>query len=93
MEAFRYREKQAREAKRGLWGAAAPVDSKDTKAEVPKDGGRDKKEANVYVTRTGSKYHCEGCKPPRGHSSPARLASSSRIWLKKDSSIGKAAAR
>jgi micrococcal nuclease len=61
MALFRHYEKQAREAQRGLWGAA-PVDGKDTKPEAPKDAGKDKKDATVYVTKTGSKYHCEGCR-------------------------------
>jgi competence protein ComEC len=26
------------------------------------DGGKDTKGATVYVTKTGSKYHCEGCR-------------------------------
>ncbi|AMV24005.1 Thermonuclease precursor [Gemmata sp. SH-PL17] len=59
MKQFRAHEKSAREAGRGLWGSADPIDGKDTKADKvePKDV-----KSEVYVTSSGAKYHADGCK-------------------------------
>ena len=50
-------EKEARENKRGLWS--------DVKAEAKDKGKQTLKadeKATVYVTKTGTKYHAEGCR-------------------------------
>jgi micrococcal nuclease len=60
MKLFRHYGAAARDAGRGLWGAAEAIDGKDTKAEKiePKDAGK----GEVYVTASGTKYHADGCK-------------------------------
>lgn len=64
MEEFRALERQAREANRGLWGAAGDpagpsIEKPDAKLAPgpPADPA-----ATVYVTRSGTKYHREGCR-------------------------------
>jgi hypothetical protein len=59
MKQFRAHEKAAREAGRGLWGSADPIDGKDTKAvkPEPKEG-----KAEVYITTSGTKYHTDTCR-------------------------------
>lgn len=61
MELFRYYGGQAREAQRGLWAAGEGVDGKETKAE-PAQEKKGQTDGGVYLTTTGSKYHCEGCR-------------------------------
>jgi micrococcal nuclease len=59
LDQFRGYEREAREAGRGLWGGAAAA------AVVPAAGAADESanpEQLVYVTRTGAKYHREGCR-------------------------------
>jgi micrococcal nuclease len=58
LDQFRGYEREAREAGRGLWGAAADA----TVGSVV--GGADgaNPEQVVYVTRTGTKYHSDGCR-------------------------------
>jgi micrococcal nuclease len=61
LEEFRALEREAREAGRGLW---APQTGGT--AVAPKAGAtgaaEESEELTVYVTRTGSKYHREGCR-------------------------------
>ena len=59
LDQFRGYEGEAREAGRGLWGATpdAAVTSRTSAADdTPKS------EQIVYVTKTGTKYHREGCR-------------------------------
>jgi micrococcal nuclease len=56
LEQFRTYERQAREAGRGLWGDAAVMSA------VGDAGDNAKPEQVVYLTRTGTKYHREGCR-------------------------------
>ncbi len=76
MEAFRLFEREARNNRRGLWGRAVggsnPRASASAEARRPAGGG-----ATVYVTRTGRKYHREGC----------RFLSKSRIPMKRDEAV------
>ena len=58
MELFRHYERQAREAGRGLWAEGAAPPGKEAKAEAKGEAGQ----GTVYVTRTGKKYHAEGCR-------------------------------
>jgi hypothetical protein len=60
MDLFRAYEKQAREAGRGLWASADPIDGKDTKA--PKPEPKDAAKGEVYLTASGTKYHADGCR-------------------------------
>ena len=57
MDDFRAAEKEARENKRGLW--ADRKEEKDKAKEKPK--AADDKTV-VYVTKSGTKYHAEGCR-------------------------------
>lgn len=52
MDDFRKAEKDAREAKRGLWAEEKP----QVKAPPAVIG------QTVYATKTGGKYHAEGCR-------------------------------
>ena len=63
MEEFRALEREAREANRGLWGDGGESAGRATTASG---------EHTVYVTRTGSKYHQEGCR----HLSKSKIPSS-----------------
>ena len=60
MDRFRASERKAREAGRGLWGSAAPVEGKDTQP-AKRDCDQPDEETTVYITKTGRKYHAEGC--------------------------------
>jgi hypothetical protein len=61
MDLFRVYEREAQEAGRGLWGGAAPVERKDTNP-AEKKAGQPGGATTVYITRTGAKYHAEGCR-------------------------------
>ena len=54
MEQFRALEREAREAGRGLWGASV--------SPTPSPGAGADPSTTVYVTRTGTKYHRDGCR-------------------------------
>ena len=71
MALFRHYEKDAREAGRGLWGSADPIDGKDTKAEAKKP---DAAKGEVYLTATGTKYHTETCRFVAKSKIPCTLA-------------------
>ena len=58
-EEFRELEREAREAKRGLW-AAGPADLSAKTG--PASPGGESGEITVYATRTGTKYHRKGCR-------------------------------
>jgi micrococcal nuclease len=58
-EEFLAYQKEAREAKRGLWGDDSPA--KDQAKDGGKEAGKDPKEITVYITRTGRKYHRAEC--------------------------------
>jgi micrococcal nuclease len=59
-EEFLGYQKEAREAKRGLWGDNSSA--KEQAEDSGKEAGKDPKEITVYITRTGHKYHCAGCR-------------------------------
>ena len=64
MELFRHYESQAHEAKKGLWGSTTasttpPTSSKNTLIQHNQD---QQEEREVYITRTGKKYHQSGCR-------------------------------
>lgn len=70
MELFRSSERVAREAGKGLWGQGATIIS-DVEPAAPSAPERaatarpatvELKETTVYVTRTGEKYHRDGCR-------------------------------
>ena len=67
MDDYREAEREAREAKAGLWGADPP-------AEAAKPGGA----VTVFVTRTGAKYHEAGCRHLGRSSSPLPLAEAAK---------------
>ena len=71
MTLFRAYEKDAREAGRGLWDSADPIDGKDTKAEKPepKEG-----KGEVYLTATGTKYRTGTCRFVAKSKIPCALA-------------------
>jgi Staphylococcal nuclease homologue len=56
MERFRAAEKEAREAKRGLWGDAK---LEGQKVEQP---GKPAAQGEVFITKSGKKYHAAGCR-------------------------------
>jgi hypothetical protein len=58
LEAFRGYERQAREVGRGLWGA--PADAAVLPAANDANDSANPEQV-VYVTRTGTKYHRDGC--------------------------------
>ncbi len=73
METFRQLEREARNGRRGLWGDVVggtnPRASASPETRRPAGGA-----ATVYVTRTGRKYHREGC----------RFLSKSKIPIKRN---------
>ena len=54
MEQFRQLEKFARDNQKGLWSDAQPVKEKTTKQQ--------ENEEIVYITKSGTKYHKQGCR-------------------------------
>ena len=62
LELFRHYETKAREAGKGLYG---------TPQERPEEPGEI---GQVYVTRTGKKYHLDGCRSLRKSKIPISLA-------------------
>jgi micrococcal nuclease len=74
MEEFKQLERFAKEAEKGLWGAVAlPIATPGIKKQP------DTESAIVYVTRTGKKYHRDGC----------RYLSTSKIPMKLSEAKGK----
>jgi micrococcal nuclease len=59
-EEFLVYQRQAREAKRGLWGEDPPA--KDRAKAGGAETDKAPKDITVYVTRTGRKYHREDCR-------------------------------
>ncbi|MYB19547.1 MAG: thermonuclease family protein [Holophagales bacterium] len=76
MEAFRQFEREARDDRRGLWGevvgGSSPRASSSAEARSSTGGS-----GTVYVTRTGRKYHREGC----------RFLSKSKIPMKRNEAV------
>ena len=66
IELFRYYGNRARTAGKGLYGTPRPS--------PPEEPPEDKSEGKVYVTRTGKKYHREGCISLRRSKIPISLA-------------------
>ncbi len=66
MEDFRAAERAAREGKLGLWGPDPP------------EGPAADRGATVYVTKSGAKYHAEGCRYLAGGSVPMPLGDAAR---------------
>lgn len=66
MEDFRAAERSAREGKLGLWGPDPP------------EAGERVDGPTVFVTRTGAKYHAEGCRHLAGGSTPTPLAEAAK---------------
>jgi endonuclease YncB( thermonuclease family) len=64
LEVLRHYEQRAREAKKGVW---APPSSRDQQSAIPSsrpattEAAPKAEDITVYVTRTGTKYHREGC--------------------------------
>ena len=76
MEAFRQFEREARNGRRGMWGDVVGGSNSSASASPQarrSAGGTDP----VYVTRTGRKYHKEGC----------RFLSKSRIPIKRNEAV------
>ena len=65
-ELFRYYERQAREAKRGLWAPA--VAKKVARPAAPKQA-----EVNVYAAGRGKRYHYESCRYVRKRADRVKL--------------------
>ena len=66
MESFRQFEREARSNRRGLWGTAVggsadSSGSRGSSAGSARDAPTDVP-ATVYVTKTGTKYHLDGCR-------------------------------
>ena len=76
MELFRHYENQARTAGKGLWGDAARIVELQVN-ERPSNTGQI--EAIVYVTRTGKKYHLDGCRYLKSRRS-IKLADARRLY-------------
>ncbi len=76
MEAFRQFEREARDNRRGLWGAAVGGANSSARAapEARPSAGQDD---TVFVTRSGRKYHKEGC----------RFLSRSKIPMKRNEAV------
>ena len=70
MELFRYYGNRARTAGKGLYGSSQlSVEAGETSAAVESES-----EGEVYVTRTGKKYHREGCRSLSRSKIPISLA-------------------
>jgi micrococcal nuclease len=78
MKLFRHHGAQARDAGRGLWASAEPIDGRDTKAEkVEQKEGK----GEVYATATGTKYHTETCRFVAKSKIPCTLAEAKKKGL------------
>jgi len=76
MEAFRQYEREARDNRRGLWGEV--VGGSSARASPSPEARRSARASGtVYVTRTGRKYHREGC----------RFLSKSMIPMKRNEAV------
>ena len=76
MEAFRQYEREARDNRRGLWGEV--VGGSNPRSSASPEARRSTGETGtVYVTRTGRKYHREGC----------RFLSKSKIPMKRNEAV------
>jgi len=68
LDLFRHYETRAREAGKGLWGNAAdgtgmPASLVPSPVQAQKPGEvAEPEQATVYITRTGTKYHRDGCR-------------------------------
>ncbi len=77
MGAFRFYERRAREAEKGLWAPDITDQSASASPQTVHQAGplpgQQQRDVTVYITRTGTKYHRDGC----------RFLSKSRIpiWL------------
>lgn len=80
MEQFRQFEREARTNRRGLWGTAVGGSADSSSGSPSADSSRDAPTGvpdTVYVTRTGRKYHLDGC----------RFLSRSRIPMPRDEAM------
>jgi len=76
MEAFRQFEREARDNRRGLWGDV--IGGSNSSASASPQARRSAGETDtVYVTRTGRKYHQEGC----------RFLSKSKLPMKRNEAV------
>ena len=67
MELFRHYEARARDSRKGLWGVASLASTSDVRSETisePKEISTSDADHDitVYVTKSGAKYHTEGCR-------------------------------
>ena len=62
MDEFRAAEKEAREAGRGLWGDAGQHSSDGSKKVEQNGSPVGSGSTQVFVTKSGKKYHTEGCR-------------------------------
>lgn len=79
---FRFYEQKARQARKGVW---RPADRRRPSGETPtarrsptSRPSEQPRDVIVYVTRTGEKYHCQGCAHLRKSSIPLSLAEAKR---------------
>ena len=73
IEVFRYYGNRARTAGKGLYGSVLPRTS-EIASSVDAEATGEVSEEQVYVTRTGKKYHREGCLSLRRSKIPISLA-------------------
>jgi len=67
-------EKEAREAKRGLWSEANPTPPWEYRLRKESDKTMDPAKVLVYVTKSGTKYHLENCQHLKNGQSEISLA-------------------
>jgi micrococcal nuclease len=81
MELFRFYERKARESEKGLWSpeySAAEEKTTEAKSTASENGvmsgaAKDTQEQTVYITRSGKKYHSEGCRSLKKSKIPISL--------------------
>jgi len=75
MDLFTYYEQRARDNGKGLW--STPTTSQNTTIKEDNDRPSSSDDTIVYITKTGTKYHRDGC----------RYLSKSKIPIKKSDAI------
>lgn len=84
MKEFQAYEEQAKEARKGIWVRNPKATSKQQAPiqVAPKNSPSSDQGATVYVTRTGSKYHRNGCRYLRSSKIPVPLKDAARRYGK-----------
>jgi len=82
MKEFQFYEQQAREARKGIWaGDKQSTTKQQTPIQVaPKNSPPANQDQIVYATRTGSKYHRDGCRYLRSSRIPMPLKDAARRY-------------